>query len=59
MKIAEQDFWIWGSTNLVGLVLVFWGIFGPTGASAYNFLTDFLPLINSTRIFQIYLKEKM
>jgi Cd2+/Zn2+-exporting ATPase len=58
MKIAEQDFWIWGSTNLLGLTLVFTGILAPTGASAYNFLTDFLPLINSTRVFQIHLKER-
>ena len=59
MKIAKQDFWIWGSTNIIGLALVFGSIIGPTGASAYNFLTDFLPLFNSTRIFQVYLKEKL
>ena len=59
MKIAEQDFWIWGSTNITGLALVFLGILAPTGASAFNFLTDFLPLINSTRVFQIYLKERV
>jgi len=58
MKIAKQDFWIWGFTNFIGLTLVFMGILAPTGASAYNFLTDFLPLINSTRIFQVYLKER-
>lgn len=59
MKIANQDFWIWGVSNLIGLGLVFVGVLAPTGASAYNFLTDFLPLINSTRIFGIYLKEKV
>ena len=59
MKIAEQDFWIWGITNVAGLALVFMGILAPTGASAYNFLTDFLPLFNSTRIFQVYLKERL
>lgn len=58
MKIAEQDFWIWGTTNLIGLALVFKGILAPTGASAFNFLTDFLPLINSTRIFKVYLKDR-
>jgi Cd2+/Zn2+-exporting ATPase len=58
MKIAGQDFWIWGFSNLIGLGLVFTGLLAPTGASAYNFLTDFLPLINSTRIFGLYLKEK-
>ncbi len=59
MKIARQDFVIWGTTNSIGLALVFMGILAPTGASAYNFLTDFLPLINSTRIFQVYLKEHL
>jgi uncharacterized membrane protein YhaH (DUF805 family) len=59
MTIAKQDFWIWGLTNFAGLALVFSGILAPTGASAFNFLTDFLPLINSTRIFQVYLKEKL
>ena len=58
MKISQQDFWIWGVSDVAGLSLVFMGIFGPTGASAYNFLTDFLPLINSTRIFQIYLRGR-
>ncbi|MDD5152838.1 MAG: cation-translocating P-type ATPase [Candidatus Pacebacteria bacterium] len=59
MKIAEQDFWIWGFSNLAGLGLVFTGILAPTGASAFNFLTDFLPLINSTRVFQVYLKNRI
>ncbi len=59
MKITEQDFIVWGITNVFGLILVLMGILGPTGASAYNFLTDFLPLINSTRVFQVYLKEKI
>jgi len=58
LKIAQQDFWIWGFTNIAGLALVFTGVLLPTGASAYNFLTDFLPLFNSTRIFQVYLKER-
>lgn len=58
LKIARQDFWIWGFTNTFGLGAVFYGLLLPTGASAYNFLTDFIPLINSTRIFKVYLKEK-
>jgi heavy metal translocating P-type ATPase len=55
-KIIKQDFMIWGITNAVGLGLVFGGIIGPTGAAAFNFLTDFLPLMNSGRIFGLYLK---
>lgn len=58
MKISNQDFVIWGISNVLGLGLVFAGILAPTGASAYNFITDFFPLMNSTRIFSLYMKEK-
>ena len=58
MKISNQDFILWGISNVIGLALVFIGILKPTGASAYNFITDFFPLINSTRIFKLYIKRK-
>ena len=58
LKIANQDFWIWGASNLIGLGLVFTGVLLPTGAALYNFLTDFLPLTNSVRIFSLYIKKK-
>jgi len=48
-RLSVQDFGIWGFSNVLGLSLVFIGIIGPTGAAAYNFLTDFFPLINSLR----------
>jgi Cd2+/Zn2+-exporting ATPase len=51
LEIVRQNFAIWAFTNVLGLVLVFYGFIGPVGASAYNFLTDFLPIIN---VFQIY-----
>jgi len=51
LKIIRQDLWLWGIVNAGGLLLVFTGVLGPRGAAAYNFLTDFLPLLNSMRIF--------
>ncbi len=50
-KISKQDFWIWGIVNAGGLALVFFRIIGPEGAAAFNFITDFFPLLNSMRMF--------
>ncbi len=49
-QISVQDFWIWGISNVLGLILVFAGIIGPTGAAAYNLISDLFPLVNSLRI---------
>jgi Cd2+/Zn2+-exporting ATPase len=57
MEIANEDFITWGITNVVGLVLVFVRILQPTGAAAYNFLTDFIPLLNSTRVFGLFVSK--
>ncbi|MEI7741917.1 MAG: cation-translocating P-type ATPase [bacterium] len=52
MSVIRADGWIWFITNIFGFVLVFAGVLGPIGAAAYNFGTDFLPLINSGRLFR-------
>lgn len=51
IKIAKQDFVIWGVINTIGLILVFSKIIGPEGAAAFNFITDFFPILNSFRVF--------
>ncbi len=47
--ISKEDFGIWGVTNAFGLFLVFASFIGPPGAAAYNFISDFFPLLNSVR----------
>lgn len=52
MKVVRQDMVLWGIINVLGLILVFAGVFGPSAAAAYNFLTDFLPPSNSLRLLK-------
>jgi P-type E1-E2 ATPase len=50
MKIVRQNFIIWGITNVLGLLLVITGVLHPVGASTFNFVTDFFPILNALRI---------
>lgn len=56
VSVINADMWIWGMTNVLGIALVFFGLVGPALAAFYNFATDFLPLINSARLFRGKLK---
>lgn len=52
MSVINWDIVIWGLSNVIGFSLVLTGIAGPALAAFYNFATDFLPLINSSRLFR-------
>lgn len=51
MRTIHWNFVIWGITNVAGLFLVFGGILGPSGAAAYNFVTDLITVGNSLFLF--------
>lgn len=57
VSVVNLDMIIWAVTNIVGVGLVFTGIAGPVFAAIYNFATDFLPLLNSARLFHTPLEE--
>lgn len=56
MKVVRQNLVLWGIINFLGLILVFAGFLGPSAAAAYNFLTDFIPPINSLKLFKFHHK---
>ncbi len=52
VSVINWDMAIWVLSNAVGFALVLTGVAGPALAAFYNFATDFLPLINSSRLFR-------
>ena len=56
-KISHQDFLIWGILNSAGLILAFTRVIGPESAAAFNFVTDFIPIFNSLRLFRYKLSK--
>jgi Cd2+/Zn2+-exporting ATPase len=52
MRVARQNFLIWGVVNAIGLTLAFSRLIDPQQAAAFNFLTDFFPIFNSLRLFR-------
>jgi Cd2+/Zn2+-exporting ATPase len=52
LRVVYQNLLLWAILNIMGLVLVFGRILDPDGAAAYNFIADFVPLLNSLRLFR-------
>jgi Cu+-exporting ATPase len=52
LSVIKGDAVLWVLTNAIGFTLVLTGLFGPALAAFYNFATDFLPLLNSARLFR-------
>ncbi len=50
-SVIYTDIGIWFATNTIGFSLVFIGIFTPALAAFYNMITNFFPILNSTRLF--------
>lgn len=48
--VVYWDMGLWFVSNILGFVLVFLGL-TPALAAFYNFATDFIPILNSTRLF--------
>jgi Cd2+/Zn2+-exporting ATPase len=52
MKVIRQNLLMWGILNVFGFALVFLHVLNPSGAATYNFITDFIPIFNSLRLFR-------
>jgi len=52
LSVIRQNLLMWGILNIIGFTLVFIHVLSPSGAAAYNFITDFIPILNSLRLFR-------
>ena len=52
LSTVRQDLAIWAVVNVIGFALVLTFVLDPAGAAAYNFLTDFIPILNSLQLFR-------
>jgi len=52
LSVIQWDIVLWALSNTVGFWLALSGMIGPALAAFYNFATDFLPLLNSLRLFR-------
>ncbi|MDD5145248.1 MAG: cation-translocating P-type ATPase [Candidatus Pacebacteria bacterium] len=52
MGVIKQNIIIWAILNVLGFILVFSHVLNPSGAAAYNFICDFIPIFNSLRLFR-------
>jgi len=52
MRVIHQNIILWGALNALGFALVFLRVLNPSGAAAYNFICDFIPIFNSLRLFK-------
>ncbi|MFA6252422.1 MAG: cation-translocating P-type ATPase [Candidatus Paceibacterota bacterium] len=52
VKVIRQNIVFWIFLNTLGFFLVFIHVLSPSTAAAYNFVCDFIPIINSLRLFK-------
>lgn len=52
ISVIKQNIVMWGILNVLGFSLVFLHVLNPAGAALWNFATDFIPIINSLRLFR-------
>jgi Cd2+/Zn2+-exporting ATPase len=52
MGVIRQNLLMWGILNILGFSLVFMRVLSPSDAAAYNFISDFIPIFNSLRLFR-------